>query len=98
MDERPAERKLAAILSADVEGYSRLMGEDELGTVRAITESREVIGASVARHGGRVVAATGDDVLAEFASVGDAVRSSVEFQRTPQARNAELSLGRRMRF
>jgi MFS family permease len=48
MDERPAERKLAAILSADVEGYSRLMGEDELATVRALTESREVIGAAVA--------------------------------------------------
>src|SRR5438874_3047739 len=98
MDERPAERKLAAILSADVEGYSRLMGEDELGTVRAITESREVIGASVARHGGRVVDAPGDNVLAEFASVVDAVQSAVEIQRTLQARNAELPPGRRMRF
>jgi len=55
MDERPAERKLAAILSADVEGYSRLMGEDELGTVRALTEYREVISSAVARHGGRIV-------------------------------------------
>src|SRR5438874_3338749 len=98
MDERPAERKLAAILSADVEGYSRLMGEDELGTVRAITESREVIGAGVARHGGRVVDAPGDNVLAEFASVVDAVQSAVEIQRTLQARNAELPPGRRMRF
>ena len=98
MDERPAERKLAAILSADVEGYSRLMGEDELGTVRAITESREIIGSSVARHGGRVVDAPGDNVLAEFASVVDAVQSAVEIQRTLQARNAALPPVRQMRF
>jgi len=74
MDERPAERKLAAILSADVEGYSRLMGEDELGTVRALTEYREVISAAVARHGGRVVDSPGDNVLADFVSVVDAVQ------------------------
>ena len=98
MDERPAERKLAAILSADVEGYSRLMGEDELGTVRAITESRAIIGSSVARHGGRVVDAPGDNVLAEFASVVDAVQSAVDIQRTLQARNAALPPARQMRF
>ena len=98
MDERPAERKLAAILSADVEGYSRLMGEDELATVRALTESREVIAAAVARHGGRVVDSPGDNVLADFASVVDAVRCAVDIQRALGSRNAELPPSRRMRF
>src|SRR5438309_3487919 len=98
MDERPAERKLAAILSADVEGYSRLMGEDELGTVRALTEYREVISAAVARHGGRVVDSPGDNVLADFVSVVDAVQCAVNIQRALQSRNAELPPSRQMRF
>ena len=75
------ERKLAAILSADVEGYSRLMGDDELATVRAITENRQVIASAVTGHGGRVVDAPGDNVLAEFASVVDAVQSAVEINK-----------------
>jgi adenylate cyclase len=98
MDERPAERKLAAILSADVEGYSRLMGEDELATVRALTESREVISSAVARHGGRVVDAPGDNVLADFVSVVDAVQCAVNIQRALQSRNADLPPPRQMRF
>ena len=98
MDGRPAERKLAAILSADVEGYSRLMGDDELATVRAITESRELITSSVTRHGGRVVDAPGDNVLAEFASVVDAVQSAVDIQRALGSRNADLPPARQMRF
>ncbi|PYM87949.1 MAG: hypothetical protein DME13_04145, partial [Candidatus Rokuibacteriota bacterium] len=98
MDERPAERKLAAILSADVEGYSRLMGEDELGTVRALTEYREVISAAVARHGGRVVDSPGDNVLADFVSVVDAVQCAVNIQRALQSRNADLPPPRQMRF
>jgi adenylate cyclase len=92
------ERRLAAILSADVEGYSRLMGDDEVATVRAITEYREVIASTVARHGGRVVDAPGDNVLAEFASVVDAVQCAVAVQRELQARNAGLPAPRRMRF
>ena len=95
---RPMDRKLAAILSADVEGYSRLMGADEAATVRAITEYREVIATAVVRHGGRVVDAPGDNVLAEFASVVDAVESAVEIQRALHERNAELPLARQMRF
>ena len=98
MDERPAERKLAAILSADVAGYSRLMGEDELATVRTLTEYREVISATVARQGGRVVDSPGDNVLADFASVVDAVQSAVEIQRALGARNAALPASRQMRF
>jgi adenylate cyclase len=98
MDGRPVERKLAAILSADVEGYSRLMGDDEVATVRAITEYRTVIASAVAGHGGRVVDAPGDNVLAEFASVVDAVQAAVDIQRELQLRNAALPLSRQMRF
>jgi adenylate cyclase len=92
------ERRLAAILSADVEGYSRLMGEDEPATVRAITEYRDVIAAAVSGRGGRVVDAPGDNVLAEFSSVIDAVRCAVAIQRELEARNTVLPVARRMRF
>jgi adenylate cyclase len=92
------ERKLAAILSADVEGYSRLMGQDEVATVRTITAYRDAIGTAVARHAGRVVDAPGDNVLAEFASVVDAVQCAVGIQRELQARNAALPASRQMRF
>jgi adenylate cyclase len=94
----PVERKLAAILSADVEGYSRLMGDDEVATVRTITEYREAIASSVAGHRGRVVDAPGDNVLAEFSSVVDAVESAVEIQREIRSRNAALPITRRMQF
>ncbi len=92
------ERRLAAILSADVEGYSRLMGDDEVATVRAITEYRAVIGSAVGGHTGRVVDAPGDNLLAEFASVVDAVQCAVDIQRELQSRNAQLPLARQMRF
>ena len=98
MGGRPVERKLAAILSADVEGYSRLMGQDEVATVRTITEYREAIASAVAAHGGRVVDAPGDNVLAEFSSVVDAVESAVEIQRELRSRNAALPVTRRMQF
>ncbi len=98
MDGRSVERRLAAILSADVEGYSRLMGDDEVATVRAITAYRGVIASAVAGHGGRVVDAPGDNVLAEFASVVDAVQCAVDIQRELQSRNAELPPPRQMRF
>ena len=92
------ERKLAAILSGDVEGYSRLMGDNEAATVRSITEYREAIASAVAQHGGRVVDAPGDNVLAEFASVVDAVQCAVAIQRELGSRNAELPSSRRMQF
>jgi adenylate cyclase len=98
MGGRTTERRLAAILSADVEGYSRLMGDDEVATVRAITAYRAVIASAVAGHGGRVVDAPGDNVLAEFASVVDAVQCAVGIQRELESRNAELPPARRMRF
>jgi len=91
-------RKLTAILSADVKGYSLLMREDEEATVRTITTYREMIGSVVQKHRGEVVDSPGDNILAEFASVVDAVRSAVEIQEELKARNAELPENRRMEF
>src|SRR5262245_41491073 len=91
-------RKLAALLSADVEGYSRLMGEDEAATVHTLTVYRSVIQTLVQEHRGRVVDSPGDNVLAEFASAVDAVRCAVAMQRDLGARNAALPPQRRMRF
>jgi TolB-like protein/class 3 adenylate cyclase/Flp pilus assembly protein TadD len=91
-------RKLTAILSADVKGYSRLMQEDEEATVRTITAYREVIGSVVQKYRGRVVDSPGDNILSEFASVIDAVRGAVEIQEELATKNAELSENRRMDF
>jgi adenylate cyclase len=91
-------RKLTAILSADVKGYSRLMGEDDQATVRTIKAYREVITEVVQKHRGRVVDSPGDNILAEFASVIDAVSSAVEIQEELKIRNAELPEDRRMEF
>jgi len=91
-------RKLTAILSADVKGYSRLMGEDEEATVRTITAYREVITEVVQKHRGRVVDSPGDNILAEFASVIDAAGSAVEIQEELRIRNAELPEDRKMEF
>src|SRR6266568_608432 len=92
------ERKLAAVFSADVKGYSRLMGEDEETTVRTLTAYRAVMAALIQQHRGRVVDSPGDNLLAEFASAVDAVQCAVEIQQELKARNAELSLPRRMEF
>jgi len=82
-DQTPAvgmERKLAAIFSTDVAGYSRLMGEDEEATIRTLTAYRAVISSLIQHYRGRVVDSPGDNLLAEFASVVDAVRCAVEIQ------------------
>jgi adenylate cyclase len=92
------ERKLAAILSADVKGYSRLMGEDEVATIRTLTDYREIMGTLIQQHRGRVVDAPGDNLLAEFASVIDAVQCAVAIQQTLKARNDDLPAARRMEF
>src|SRR5262245_26210837 len=92
------ERKLAAILSADVKGYSRLMGEDDEATVRTLTAYQDVMATLSQQHRGRVVDAPGDNLLAEFASVVDAVRCAVEIQRELEARNVALPPNRRMEF
>lgn len=91
-------RKLAALLSADVEGYSRLMGEDEAATVQTLTVYRAVIQALVQQHRGRVVDSPGDNLLAEFASVVDAVHCAVAIQQEISVRNTALPLQRRMKF
>ena len=83
-------RKLTAILSADVKGYSRLMGEDEESTLRTLKEYKEVMGSRIQQHRGRIVGAAGDNVLAEFASVVDAVQCAVEIQQVLRAKNALL--------
>ena len=79
------ERKLTAILSADVEGYSRLMGEDEEATIRTLTSHRQVMTFLIPRHRGRVVDSPGDNLLAEFGSVVDAVQCAVVIQTTLRA-------------
>ena len=92
------ERRLAAILAADVAGYSRLMGEDEVATVQTLTEYRAVMARFIQEHRGRVVDAPGDNLLAEFASVVDAVACAAELQREFRSRNAEVPAPRRLEF
>ncbi len=91
-------RKLAAILSADVKGYSRLMREDEEATVRTLTTYRTAMTHLIEKYRGRVVDSPGDNILAEFGSVVDAVNCAVEIQRELAERNAELAENRQMRF
>jgi adenylate cyclase len=98
MNQEEFKRKLTAILSADVEGYSRLMGEDEDGTIRTLTTYRELMSTLIKKHRGRVVDSPGDNLLAEFGSVVDAVRCAVEIQEELRVRNAELPENRRMEF
>ncbi len=81
-------RKLAAILSADVKAYSRLMREDEQTTIRTLTVYREVMAGLISQHHGRVVDSVGDNLLAEFASVVDAVQGAVAIQKELKTRNA----------
>ncbi len=92
------ERKLTAILCADVHGYSRLMGEDEEGTLRTLSASRKITDSLIERHHGRFVNSAGDSVLAEFASVVEAVSCAVSIQTALRAENAALPLERRMQF
>lgn len=91
-------RRLAAIVAADVAGYSRLMGLDEVGTARALREHRKVTDALVGKHGGRLVKSTGDGVLLEFPSVVDAVECAVAVQALMARRNEIIPQDRRMLF
>jgi class 3 adenylate cyclase len=92
------ERKLAAILCADAYGYSRLMGEDEEATLRTLTSHRKLIDSAIEQHHGRFVNSAGDSVLAEFASVVEAVNCAVDIQTGLKAENASLPPERRMKF
>jgi class 3 adenylate cyclase len=92
------ERKLAAIFSADVKGYSRLMGDNEEATLRTLTSHRQVMDPLIAQYRGRIVGTAGDSVLAEFASVVDAVQCAVVIQTSLKAENTNLPPERKMEF
>src|SRR6266581_1250130 len=98
MSEERVERRLAAILAADVAGYSRLMGVDEEGTARALREHRAAADPLVAAHGGRIVKTTGDGLLIEFVSVVGAVECAIGLQILAAERNAPIPGDRRMEW
>ena len=90
-------RRLAAILAADIAGYSALMGADEAGTVRSLKEHQAVVLPMIKEHGGRIIDTAGDGILAEFGSVVNAVECAVAIQRTMAERNSDVEESRRMR-
>ena len=98
MAEGRSPRKLAAVLAADVAGYSRLMQQDDRATLRALTESRTLFTECATSHGGRVINAPGDSILVEFVSVIGALECAVELQQALAERNAALEQSRRMLF
>jgi class 3 adenylate cyclase len=99
MTERRIERRLAAILAADAAGYSRLVGEDEEGTLERLKVLRRTVAdPKIKEHRGRVVRTMGDGPLVEFASVVDAVRCAVDVQREMTQRNADFPADRRIEF
>lgn len=99
MVEQPAERRLTAILAADVAGYGRLIGADEEGTLARFRSLRkDLIDPTISIHHGHIVKATGDGVLVEFASVVDAVRCAVELQRQMTERNVDMAADKQINF
>src|SRR3954454_15873184 len=96
--EPKVERRLAAIFAADVAGYSRLMEQDEVGTLRTLTTHREIMDRLIVQHGGRIANTAGDSVLAEFPSVVDAVECSVAVQEKLGEANARVAEGKALRF
>src|SRR4030042_3596394 len=98
MSSKEVKRNLDAIFSADVKGYSRLMEENEIGTIRTLTTYREVMANFIKQHKGCVVDAPGDNLLAEFASVVEAVQCAIEIQKELKLKNAESPENSRMEF
>ena len=98
MADKGFKRKLTAILSADAVGYSRLMREDEAATVRDIAAHRVLITEIIEQHHGRVIDSPGDNLLAEFASVVDAVTGAIKIQDAIKKRNTNIPIDRRMEF
>src|ERR1700733_12268142 len=92
------ERRLVAIFAADVEGYSRLMGADEVSTLRDLTQRRDILDALIASHRARVANAAGDSVLGEFGSVVDAVQCAVDAQAALAEANSGVSPDRHINF
>src|SRR3974390_2440500 len=91
-------RKLVAVFAADVEGYSRLMGADEVGTLKGLTARRAILDKAIAGHRGRIANTAGDSVLAEFGSAVDAVQCAVEAQAALAEANSALSPDLRINF
>src|ERR1700755_3254034 len=91
-------RRLVAVFAADVEGYSRLMGADEVGTLKGLTERRAVLDRFIGEHRGRIANTAGDSVLAEFGSAVDAVQCAVEAQTALAEANSSLAPDRRISF
>jgi len=98
MEAHRVEHKLAAILHADVKGYSRLIGEDEVGTLRVLRTYLERMNTLVKHHGGRAVGSRGDSLLAEFPSVLEALQCAIDMQNELKVSNAELPATRRVEF
>ena len=98
MADEDYKRKLTTIFSADAVGYSRLMGDDEAATVRTIELYRKILSDLITQHRGQVIDSPGDNLLAEFGSVVDAVQCAVAVQKELKARNAELPENRKMEF
>src|SRR5215468_3930039 len=97
-DPTKVSRRLVAVFAADVEGYSRLMGADEVGTLRGLTERRAILDRIIGEHRGRIANTAGDSVLAEFVSAVDAVQCAVEAQTALAEANSSLAPDRRIRF
>jgi class 3 adenylate cyclase len=99
LEARTVERKLAAIFAADVEGYSRLMGQDEVGTLRTLNRYRAIIDPLIASHRGRIFNMAGDSLVADFGSVVDAVECAVAVQEAIAKENTDRRpAGEQMRF
>src|SRR5947209_10435066 len=92
------QRRLVAVFAADVEGYSRLVGADEVGTLRGLTERRAILDKAIADHRGRIANTAGDSVLAEFGSAVDAVHCAVEAQAALADANASVAPDKQIRF
>src|SRR5262245_26078682 len=97
-DPTKVSRRLVAVFAADVEGYSRLMGADEVGTLKGLTERRAILDRWIGDHGGRIANTAGDSVLAEFGSAVDAVQCAVEAQAALAEANSNLAPDRRISF
>jgi adenylate cyclase len=97
-DPTKVSRRLVAIFAADVEGYSRLMGADEVGTLKGLTERRAILDKRIRDHGGRIANTAGDSVLAKFGSAVDAVECAVEAQAALAEANSGIAADRRISF
>ena len=97
-DPTKVSRRLVAVFAADVEGYSRLMGADEVGTLKGLTERRAILDRFIENHGGRIANTAGDSVLAEFGSAVDAVQCAVDVQAALAKANTSVAPDRRISF